>query len=102
MRNVLSVKRYTTASGSAYEVDEDRKMIRRTTRSAVSTAERVGEDWRPYEYVSLSIFGGLHIVWGSGRDEHSAKAIQVGEGRDEDVTRVTETTPIVSVEEVDR
>lgn len=94
------MKRYHTASGSAYEVDEERKLVRRSTRSQLSKAERVSEEWRPYEDICIALLGGLHIVWGTGRDEHSANAVQVGEGSDESVVRKTVTTRVVSVEDV--
>jgi hypothetical protein len=85
---------YRTKTGSVYEVDG--KKIRRVVRSAISASERVSDEWREAESIACDGVGTpLVIVWGLGRDEHSAKAIQVGEG---DVPlRTTVTSPVVEI-----
>ena len=93
------VTRYTTASGSVYEISG--KRIRRVTRSAISVAERVGAEWRePLEIQAPGIGSPITMIWGTGRDEHSANAEQIGTEfaeSDESITRVTQTTPVVEI-----
>jgi hypothetical protein len=92
--------RYTTASGSIYEVDRDQHLIRQLARGAACNSQRIGFDWRPYETAEMCE-GHLCIVWGRGRDAASADALQVGtEGApDEMVTRTTCTSRVVKREE---
>lgn len=100
------MKRYTQ-SGSVYEVEGGR--VRRVLRSPVSAAERVGEDWRTPEIIRCDGIGHpLVMVWGTGRDEHSAKAVQLvptiqlggltAMVIDGAITRMTQTTPVVEIE----
>lgn len=57
------MKAYKTQSGSWYEVDEERKLIRRLSGPGNPTV-RVGEDgvWKAYEQLTVSM-SGLVIVW---------------------------------------
>lgn len=92
------MKTYKTASGSVYDVDGN--MIRRRVRSKISRSERVAEEWREAKEIRYSgLNQPLTIVWGTGRDEHSENAIQVGDGPDDACVRHTWTTPVVSVVE---
>lgn len=101
------ITRYHTQTGSIYEVDYVAKKIRQVNRSEKCASGRVGAgEWRTF--VSLEMTDRcLHIGWGSGRDEHSATAEQVGtvseSGRevpDASVSRYTHTSPIVKTEMV--
>lgn len=97
------MKQYRTASGSLYEVDEVNKRARVLEKSRSSHTKRLGTEWRDYETMVWSGFGKpLIFVWGTGRDEHSTTADQIGtEGEpDEHVTRQTVTTPVVETKTV--
>lgn len=91
--------RYKTRSGSTYEVLGFH--VRRAVRSSKSKAERVTEEWRVAESVECNGIG-HPLVWGPGRDEHSANADQIGtDGKpDEAITRMTSTTPVIEIEHV--
>ncbi len=89
--------RYTTQSGSVYEVLG--VQVRRVLRSRKSGAERVGHDWRTAESVVCKGIGHpLVIVWGTGRDEYSDRALQVGfaDSPDATVVRSTQTSPVTA------
>lgn len=94
------MKTYTTKSGSVYEVDEERLLVRQVARSATCDSGRVAPEWRPYQSIDI-VLKSLVIVWGAGRDKHSARADQLGTrgASDEEVTRMTRTSPVVSIEE---
>lgn len=100
----MKIVRYHTKTGSIYEVDRDKNQLRQVVRSDKCTSGRVGTgDWRPFVSAEI-VHGCLHIIWGTGRDEHSEGADQVGfpeSGRevfDASVTRQTHTSPVVKSE----
>lgn len=91
---------YKTKSGSLYEVDGLR--VRQRERSDVCSSGRVSSEWREAVDVHCEGVGcSLVIMWGTGRDEHSANAIQVGEELEGTmVIRMTTTTSVVAIEEL--
>lgn len=91
--------RYKTKSGSTYEVVG--MLVRRAVRSSASKAERVAEAFRIADSIECKGIGHpLVIVWGTGRDVHSANADQIGTAGqpDEAITRMTQTTPVIEIE----
>ena len=97
----VKIVRYTTETGSLYEIDLANKNVRLVTKSSKSATNRVQYRWRPYEGLACEGIGHpLVISWGLGRDVHSPKATQVGtEGvGDESISRWTHTSPVVSKE----
>lgn len=93
------ITRYYTKTGSIYEVDDVAKKIRQVQRSDECKSGRVAAEWRPYK-VAAVLHGCLAISWGTGRDEHSTAADQVGAdgAPDASVTRHTHTSPVVRTE----
>jgi len=95
---------FKTETGSTYHLDLPGKRIRRVERSAESKSGRMGAgDWRSFQHADLPIVGRpVWVTWGSGRDEHSAAADQLGTdgAPDEAVTRTTHTSAVVEVSEV--
>ena len=98
------MKIYKTKSGSVYHVDGD--MVRRIERSARSDSERVSVEWRQAESITVRGVGfPIEIIWGLGADEHSdnGKTLLIGldDGVEQTRLRMTVTTPVVEMIEVD-
>ena len=87
------ITEYHTESGSIYEVDDKNMKMRQIKRSAACTSGRVSGEWRNYEH--LTIGSNLLFVWGTGKDEHSDKATQIGADEGGIVIRHTLSTRIV-------
>ena len=97
-----SVLRLTTQSGSIYEVDRLRKMVKSVRKVPTIAKEHQGkrlpdgEDWK--EYQSLNYFGvghPLYFWWGEGRDERSD---ELGTPEAGLVLRATWTSPVMMEE----
>ena len=56
--------KFFTESGSAYEVDEDMKLVRRLA-GAAAPLPRQGADgeWKPYESISVEVGKSAIITW---------------------------------------
>ena len=94
-------RRFRTQSGSIYEVDGNR--VRRIVRSAISDSERVAQEWREAESVRCAGVGHpIVITWGWGRDEHSSseKTIQHVVADGDSRLRLTMTTPVAEITDV--
>ena len=57
--------KFTTASGSTYEVDVDNKRVRRVSNNKnTQPTLRQGNDWRDYEYITDIVIGKpVMIFW---------------------------------------
>ncbi len=84
--------RFSTKSGSHYEVDGRR--IRRFIRSSASESERVGEDWRKAVVGIIKVGSPVVIYWGEGLDEFSPES-----ATEECNVRLTVTTQVREIYE---
>lgn len=86
------IERYTTVSGSVYEVCGNK--IRRAERGPRSSSERFMRDWRVAEKIVVGGIGHpISVTWGTGADEHSPP----GTPDDARNTRMTVTTPVITM-----
>ncbi len=56
---------FTTETGSVYEVDETNRRIRRLTGAGKPT-ERVGDGWREYASIGVTVGEESMIIWPEG------------------------------------
>ncbi len=100
------IRRFTTKSGSIYEVREsddgmtcEARAVKRSGPHAARNV-RITDEWKPVYAWEGRIGTTLLLVWGNGRDSYSANADQLGteSAADADVTRNTITSKIISVE----
>lgn len=99
---------FRTESGSEYQVESDAEgnwRVRRVVRSKASRSERVGEDWRPLAAPPRIDTGrSVLFIWASDVPllPETAALLEVMRRQEMDlpadmVSRVTVTTPVVSV-----
>ena len=78
----MKTTRFTTETGSRYEVDAENKQIRRLSGANAAT-KRQGKDgdWKKYENISsIEIGKSVIIDWGGGEDllEETKSLFQLG------------------------
>ena len=74
------MKTYRTASGSTYEVDEERRLIRRVSGTHPPT-ENQGEDghWQFYHAVTVTPTGCLLIAWHGTKGTLTSRIVETVE-----------------------
>lgn len=82
------VTRYFTQSGSIYEVDEERKRVR---RFGADTTTRAHADWTPYKFINTNGIGSPLLI-------HWPKNVPLLPGSPDGMTPATLSTTIVRVE----